>query len=160
MSVVSEHYTLGADEAEAVWFAGCLATLKGLGAQTGGVLAAVEFRHPPGFATPRHVHHDADEAFYVLAGSLRGFCGDRTWRATTGGFVWLPRGIPHGYAVDGDAILRTLALTVPAGFDQFVADASDPAETRTLPPPGELDIPRLVAAGKKHNIEILGPPDF
>ena len=84
MSVVSEHYTLGADEAEAVWFTGCLATLKGLGAQTGGVLAAVEFTHPPGYATPRHVHHDADEAFYVLEGSLRGFCGDRTWRATKG----------------------------------------------------------------------------
>jgi quercetin dioxygenase-like cupin family protein len=160
MAEVSEHYTLDAEEAEARWFIGCLATLKGVGAQTGGKLSAVEFTRPPGFATPRHVHHDADEAFYVLEGSLRGFCGDQTWRATKGGFVWLPRGIPHGYAVDGAETLRTLAITVPAGFDQFVADASDPTETRTLPPPGEPDIPKLLASGDKHNIETLGPPDF
>ncbi len=160
MSVVSEHYTLAADEGEALWFIGCLATLKGVGERTGGTLAAVEFTHPPGYATPRHVHHDADEAFYVLEGALRGFCGDQTWRATRGGFVWLPRGIPHGYAVDGDETLRTLAITVPAGFDHFVADASDPAVTRTLPPPSEPNFPRLLAAGDKHNIETLGPPNF
>ncbi len=160
MSAVSAHYTLGTDEGEALWFTGCLATLKGIGARTGGALAAVEFTHPPGYATPRHVHHHADEAFYVLEGTMRGFCGDRTWHASTGSFVWLPRGIPHGYAVDGDETLRTLAITVPAGFDQFVADASEPAETRTLPPAGEPNIPKLVAAGGKHNIEILGPPDF
>jgi quercetin dioxygenase-like cupin family protein len=160
MASPSAHYTLGDDEAEAVWFIGCLATLKGVGAQTGGALAAVEFTHPPGFATPRHVHHAADEAFYVLEGSLRGFCGDRTWRATTGGFVWLPRGIPHGYAVEGDETLRTLAITVPAGFDQFVADAGEPAAARTLPPPAEPDMPKLLAAGDRHHIETLGPPDF
>ncbi len=160
MASPSAHYTSGDDEAEAVWFLGCLATLKGVGAQTGGALAAVEFTHPPGFATPRHVHHAADEAFYVLEGSLRGFCGDRTWRATKGGFVWLPRGIPHGYAVEGDEPLRTLAITVPAGFDQFVADAGEPAAARTLPPPAEPDIPKLLAAGDRHNIETVGPPDF
>ncbi len=160
MSVASEHYTVSADEAKACWFTGCLATVKGIGARTGEALAAVEFTHPPGYATPRHVHHKADEAFYVIEGSLRGFCGDRTWRATKGGFVWLPRGIPHGYAVDGDETLRTLAITVPAGFDAFVVEASDPAETRTLPAPGELDIPKLITAGNRHNIEILGPPDF
>ena len=33
----------------------------------------VEFLHPPGFATPRHIHHRADEAFYVLSGSIHGF---------------------------------------------------------------------------------------
>jgi len=160
MSVVSEHYTLGADQGEALWFIGCLAIIKGGGGQTGGALAVVEFTHPTGFATPRHVHHDADEAFYVLEGAMRGFCGDRTWRVTKGGFVWLPRGTPHGYAVDGDETLRTLAITVPAGFDRFVADASDPAKTRTLPPLGEPNIPRLLAVGDKHNIETLGPPDF
>ena len=160
MSIVSEHYTLGADAAEEVWITGCLATIKCLQARTGGVLASVEVLHPAGYATPGHVHHDSHEAFYVLEGSLRGFCGEPTWRATKGGFVWLPRGIPHGYAVEGDEPLRTLALTVPAGFDQFVIEAGEPAETRTLPPPGPLDFPKLIAAGNKYNNEILGPPDF
>lgn len=159
MATASEHYALAEEDAEAIWFIGCLATLKGVGEQTGGALALVEFTHPPGFATPRHVHHAADEGFYVLEGAMRGFCGDRQWRATRGAFVWLPRGIPHGYAVDGDAPLRTLAFTVPAGFERFVADAGEPAGARTLPPPGAPDIAKLLAAGTKHHIETLGPPE-
>jgi Cupin domain len=60
----------------------------------------VEFLHPPGFATPRHIHHRADEAFYVLSGSIHGFCGDRVWAAGPDAFAWLPKGVPHGYSVE------------------------------------------------------------
>ena len=158
MARTSEHYALAADEAEAIWFLGCLATIKGIGDRTGGALAVVEFTHPPGFATPRHVHHTADEAFYVLEGAMRGYCGDQTWRATAGSFVWLPRGIPHGYRVDGDETLRTLAITVPAGFDRFVTEAGEPARERTVPPPGPPDIEKLDAAGTRYAIDNLGPP--
>jgi hypothetical protein len=118
----------------------------------------VEFIHPPDFATALHVHHTADEAFYVLAGSLRGVCGDREWQATTGAFVWLPLGIPHGYAAVGNETLRTLAFTVPAGFDRFVVEAGEPAQERTLPPPAPPDIAKLDAAGAKYGIETVGPP--
>lgn len=159
MSVVSEHYALAANDAEAIWFLGTLATIKAAGARTGGALAAVEFTHPPGFATPKHVHHAQDEAFYVLEGAMRGFCGDRSWHATTGSFVWLPRGIPHGYAVDGEETLRILAITLPADFERFVAEAGEPARERTLPPPGAPDIEKLLAAGDKYHIETLGPPE-
>ena len=75
--------------------------------------------------------------FYVLEGAMRGSCGDQTWRATPGSFVWMSRGIPHRYAVDGDETLRSLAITLPAGFERFVAEAGEPARERTLPPPGE-----------------------
>ncbi len=73
------------------WFFGTLATVKAPTVRTGGVLSVVEFLHPPGFATPRHVHHRADEAFYVLSGSIRGYCGEATFEAAEGEFVWLPR---------------------------------------------------------------------
>jgi len=159
MSHTSEHYALAEDEAEAVWFLGCLATLKATGARTGGAFTMVEFTHPPGFATPQHMHHAEDEAFYVLAGAMRGFCGDRTWRATVGSFVWLPRGIPHGYAVEGDETLRTLAMTLPGGWDGFIAEAGEPARERTLPPPGAPNIEKLLAAGDNYGIETLGPPE-
>ncbi|MBA3643897.1 MAG: cupin domain-containing protein, partial [Chloroflexia bacterium] len=128
------------------------------GSQTGGALATVEFLHPPRFATALHVHHTADEAFYVLSGAMRGVCGDQEWRATTGAFVWLPLGIPHGYAVDGDETLRTLAITVPAGFDRFIVEAGEPAGERALPPPTPPDIEKLEAAGAKYRIETVGPP--
>ncbi len=103
MSATSEHYVLSENEAEPIWFLGTLATVKAATTQTGGALSVVEFTHPSGFAVPRHIHHTTDEAFYILEGAMRGFCGDQTWHATPGSFVWLQRGIPHGYAVDGDA---------------------------------------------------------
>jgi quercetin dioxygenase-like cupin family protein len=155
MLSASEHYTLNDNEAEAYWFLGTLATIKASGALTGGALGVVEFIHPPGFATPRHVHHAEDEAFYVLEGAMRGFCGDRSWYATAGSFVWLPRGIPHGYAVDGDQILRSLAISLPAGFERFVAEAGEPTQERTLPPPAEPNVEKLLAAATKYGQEIL-----
>ena len=159
MAHASEHYALAEGDAEATWFLGTLATIKADGARTGGTVGLVGFTHPPGFATPRHVHHAEDEAFYVLAGTMRGYCGDRAWRATTGSFVWLPRGVPHGYAVEGEEPLRTLALSFPAGFERFVAEAGEPAPTRTLPPPGAPDVEKLLATATKYGQEILGPPE-
>jgi quercetin dioxygenase-like cupin family protein len=159
MAGESEHYVLAEDDALAVWFLGTLATIKADGARTGGALAVVEFTHPPGFATPRHVHRTADEGFYVLEGSMRGFCGDREWRASRGAFVWLPRGIPHGYAVEGDEPLRTLAFALPAGFECFVVEAGEPARTRDLPPPSPPDVEKLNAAAARVGIEHGGPPE-
>jgi len=159
MSAASEHYVLADDEAEAIWFLGTLATVKASADRTGGALSVVEFAHPPGFATPPHVHHATDEGFYVLEGAMRGSCGDRTWRAGPGSFVWLPRGVPHSYAVEGEETLRSLAITLPAGFERFVAEAGEPARERALPPPGEPDIEKLDAAAAKVGIEHLGPPE-
>jgi len=158
MTQVSEHYVLDAHESQAIWFAGCLATIPARGEQTGGRLAMVEFTHPAGFATPHHRHDDHDEAFYVLEGAMRGYCGEQTWRATKGSFVWLPRGVPHGYAVDSDETLRTLAITVPAGFARFVIEAGEPAAARQVPDPGPVDVEKMVAAGARQGIVILGPP--
>lgn len=131
--------------------------IKGAVNKTGNVLATVEFTHPPGFATPLHVHHNEDEAFYVLSGAIRGICGDQEWHASTGAFVWLPKDIPHGYMVDGDDLVRTLAICVPSGFDQFVIEAGEPAQKRALPPPSEPNIKKLVEAATKYGQETLGP---
>jgi quercetin dioxygenase-like cupin family protein len=158
MTADSEHYVLAEDEAEAIWFLGTLATVKASADRTGGALSVVEFTHPPGFATPPHVHRATDEGFYVLEGAMRGSCGDRTWHATPGSFVWLPRGVPHSYAVDGEETLRSLAITLIAGFERFVAEAGEPARERALPLPGEPDIEKLDAAAAKVGIEHLGPP--
>jgi len=157
MSNASTHYTLAADEGEAVWFTGTLATIKASGALTGNVLSLVEFRHPPGFSTPLHIHHNEDEAFYILEGAIKGILDGQPWEAGEGAFVWLPRGTAHGYTVVGDKPVRTLAITIPSGFDRFVIEAGVPAPERTLPPPAAPDIDKLLAAATRSGQEILGP---
>src|SRR5690606_8201746 len=54
------------DDATAIWFLGTLALIKGNGPDTGNIFGTVEFTHPAGFSTPLHVHHNEDEAFYIL----------------------------------------------------------------------------------------------
>lgn len=153
----SEHYTFAAGEGEAIWFLGTLATIKASSALTGGVMSMVEFLHPPGFSTPLHVHQYEDEAFYILEGAIRGINGDHPWFADAGSFVWLPRGIPHGYAVVGDVPVRSLVITIPSGFDQFVTEVGVPAESRTLPQPSAPDFEKLLAAAARNKQDVLGP---
>jgi mannose-6-phosphate isomerase-like protein (cupin superfamily) len=52
---------------------------------------------PPRFTAPLHVHHDDDEAWYVLEGALRVRLGDRDIDVPAGGAVLAPRGTPHTY---------------------------------------------------------------
>jgi mannose-6-phosphate isomerase-like protein (cupin superfamily) len=159
MESSSEFWTSAEEPDNDHWFLGTLATVKAPAFRTGGVLSLVHFLHPAGFATPRHVHDTEDEAFYVLSGSISGFCGDRTWSAGEGAFVWLPKGVPHGYTVDPGVPVRTLAITVPGGFDEFVAEVGEPALRHALPEMPQMpDIDTLLAAAAENGQRILGPP--
>ncbi|MBA3777776.1 MAG: cupin domain-containing protein [Chloroflexi bacterium] len=159
MSIGTCHYALAHDEGEAVWFLGALATIKAGRTQTGNAaFAVVEFTLPPGFAPPPHIHHMEDEAFFILEGSATGTCGDEQWEAEPGSFIWLPRGVAHGFKVGTDGPLKVFQITAPAGFDEFVKEVGEPAPSRTLPVQSPPDIEKLNAAAAKVGIEHLGPP--
>jgi uncharacterized cupin superfamily protein len=99
-----------------------------------------------------------DEAFYVLSGTARFHCEDQVFDAGPGDFVLLPVGLPHTFLVGADEPLRALQITTPAGFEEFAAEAGEPAARRELPAPGPLDPAFLGNAAARHHIEILGPP--
>jgi mannose-6-phosphate isomerase-like protein (cupin superfamily) len=151
-------YRHRADEGEALWFLGSLATVKAGGAETRGRLAVIEFVNPAGFAPPLHRHLEEDEAFYVLSGSARFRCDEQVFDVGPGDFVLLPVGRPHTFLVAGDAPLRALQITTPAGFEDFAAEVGEPAGERVLPAPGPLDPALLGHAAARHRIEVLGPP--
>jgi mannose-6-phosphate isomerase-like protein (cupin superfamily) len=46
---------------------------------------------------PLHVHHDDDEAWYVLEGALGFQLGDKELVAPAGAAVFAPRGVAHAY---------------------------------------------------------------
>jgi hypothetical protein len=104
------------------------------------------------------VHEAEEEAFYLLEGQLQVTCGDQTWTVGAGGFVLLPRGIPHAFSVTGSAGTKLLQISSPADFEQFAAEAGEPATRLTLPPPAEPNIPKLLEAMTKYGKRMVGAP--
>jgi quercetin dioxygenase-like cupin family protein len=139
------------------WFLGTLLQIRAHGAETGGRLAVIEQRARRGFSPPRHVHHREDTALLVVDGAITAVVGDESRELGPGGFVWLPRGIPHTFRVDSDTV-RQLEFVTPAGFEDFHLDTSDPAGFLDLPPPAAPDIPRLRNSIDGYGAEIVGPP--
>ena len=68
---------------------------------------------PPRLIAPRHVHHQDDEAWYVLEGTLRVQSGDNEIEAAAGSAILVPRGTPHTYWNAGTGRLRYLLIMTP-----------------------------------------------
>jgi quercetin dioxygenase-like cupin family protein len=145
------------DEGEARWWFNGLAVIKATAADTGGQMTIVEMTEPPGTEAPLHVHHREDEAFWVLEGDVTFEVGATTIEAHAGDYAFGPRDIPHRYTV-GDAGCRMLFICTPGGFEDLVVGMSEPARTRTLPPPSdkEPDMEQIATIAEAHGAELLG----
>jgi len=127
---------VGKDAGNARWWFGSLAVIKATAADTGGQMAIIEITEPPGAEAPLHVHHREAEGFWLLEGSATFEVGDTTIEAEAGDYLFGPRDIPHGYTV-GAAGCRMLFIMTPSGIEEFIIETSEPAASRTLPPPLE-----------------------
>jgi len=153
---------LADQEGEALWFNQDLLIIKATCEQTGGAFLLLEEHSQRGKATPLHTHPDADESFYVLEGEVLMHIDGAEQAAGPGGFVAVPRTVPHAFTVTSETA-RVLTMITPgrAAFEAFFRDAGEPARTRELPPPGPLEIERIQAAAERHgSVVILGPPPF
>lgn len=144
-------------EGEARWWFQCLAVIKATGADTGGQMSIIEITEPPGSEAPLHVHHREDEGFWVLEGDVTFDVGGTIIEAHAGDYAFGPRDIPHRYTV-GPSGCRMLFICTPGGFEDLVIAMSQPALSRTLPPPAteEPDWERIAAIAHAHGTELLG----
>jgi quercetin dioxygenase-like cupin family protein len=144
------------EEGEARWWLGQLAVIKATAADTGGQFTIVEVTSPPGYEAPPHVHYNEEEAFWILEGDLTLYIGDDEIEARAGDFALGPRNIPHRYTV-GPAGARLLFIVTPGGFEELVRDMSEPAPSRTLPPPpeGPPNLEWVKSVARRHNCELL-----
>jgi mannose-6-phosphate isomerase-like protein (cupin superfamily) len=145
-------------EGPALWFRDARVTLRATGASTGGAYALWETVAPPGDSPPLHVHHREEESFFVLEGMLTFRCGERTFSATPGSFVLLPRAVPHTFLVHGPGNARVIGLMTPGGGEQFFVAGGRPAAGDGLPPKSPPDLELLRRAFAKYGQEIVGPP--
>jgi quercetin dioxygenase-like cupin family protein len=150
-------------EGEALWVFGELQTYTLAGEDTGGAFTAFEMTVAPQSAPPPHIHHQADETFYVLEGTLEVSSGDRTIEAATGSWVYVPRGTIHTWKNVGAEPAKMLVLFTPAGSEGYFKELGEPAvgESWSPPPPppsGPPDVGRIVMVAGKYGTEILPPP--
>src|ERR671923_199988 len=75
-----------------------------------------------------HIHHREDETYYIIEGEFEFMEDDgSTFTAGAGSFVYLPKGRLHMHKNAGDTPARALVLVVPAGVDEFIEEAGEPA---------------------------------
>ncbi|MBV8113399.1 MAG: cupin domain-containing protein [Silvibacterium sp.] len=153
-----EPRSIAADEGSAYWFLNSLCTVKATTESTGGAWSLTHIVSPPREGTPYQLHHYEDEASYVLDGEVAFFCDGKKTVLGPGGYIFLPRRIPHGLRVEGDRPATMLILAMPGtGFVSLMQEASEPARERVLPEPQAPDVEKLTRICAKYGIEILGP---
>ncbi|RYG48781.1 cupin domain-containing protein [bacterium] len=84
---------------------------------TGGNLSFMVSKTTGG--APMHVHEREDEYFFVLAGRLTVTIGEEKSEVGEGGFVFMPRGVPHDWDVIGEEA-TVILMTVPAMLEEFL----------------------------------------
>ena len=144
----------------AYWTQSRLFIVHVTGEETDERLSLVEGLLPPDAMTPLHVLPRASQILHVLEGELTAYLPGVSRVLRRGDSMCQPIGVPQTHRVTSSEPARVLAITAPAGFERFVADAGRPAESLTLPPPDESppDLERLAAISAEHGIELLGPP--
>jgi quercetin dioxygenase-like cupin family protein len=129
------------------------------GEQTGGSFALTESTADAGYASPFHVHHNDDEAIYVLDGAIDLYLGDDVHEGREGSWFFMPRAVPHGYVVRENGPARMLILAAPAGFDRFFHEYGQPAAAGppTAPSLSKEEGEKILLS--EYGIEILPAPE-
>lgn len=149
------------DNAPAYWFLNALHLLLAHNQLGDGAYSLLHLTAPPNLETPYHLHHDEDEAFYVLDGEFTVIRDEEKIVAGPGSYIFLPRGVPHGFRASSDKESRVLIHVIPGGKVGFVAmmlELAVPIHDRhKLPESTPPDLKRLTTFCEQNNISILGP---
>ncbi len=119
-------------------------------AQTGGAFSLLEAEEPPGFGPPLHIHRDAAEAFYVIAGEYLIFLEGEEAVCPAGSFIFIPAGVVHGFRV-GNMVSRKLNLYTPSAMVGYFDKLSAAVKA------GHVDKASRAAIATAHSMDVLGP---
>ena len=125
-------------------------SVKASAEQTAGAFTLLEANEPADFGPPMHIHHDAGEAFYVVAGEYIIFVRDEQFACPAGSFVYIPAGTPHGFRVGAEPS-RKLNIYTPAAMLGYFDELSAAIAT------GKADPDSLTELAARYGMEVIGP---
>ena len=89
------------------------------GDETRGAWSLTELIEMPGTVTTWHRHPNTDQAYYVRDGVVTFKAEKKIYQLSAGGYIFIPRGMPHGHANVGAAPVKLLLINGPAGFERY-----------------------------------------
>jgi quercetin dioxygenase-like cupin family protein len=136
---------------------------KATGETTGGALDCCELRLDPQVGPPEHIHHQHDETFLVLDGSVRFKVGEERVDASVGTFVFVPRGTPHAWKNIGSEQARLLIVFTPGGMRGYFEELQPllPALMAGITDMTKVDATVMAQADavmQRYQYELVGPP--
>ncbi|MDB5270794.1 MAG: hypothetical protein JWP58_3834 [Hymenobacter sp.] len=131
---MNKPYELNIRDGKPYWMVDILWVVLAEQSTTNGTYSLMWQLCPQGSGPGPHCH-DQDESFYVLDGQITYRAGGETLVATTGSFVWIPRGTVHSFKVDSPTATLLNSYT-PAGFEQVIIHGGKAATHFELSPPG------------------------
>lgn len=92
---------------------------------TGGAFTLLETGNADvGSGPPLHIHHEADETFYVLAGAYRMHIAGEDHHCPAGSLIFVPKGTVHGFE-SLEPGTRKLNLYVPPAMEGFFEELDE-----------------------------------
>ena len=144
---------------ECFWVLGQRIDFLATGETTGGHYSLFHVFIPAGPPGPLpHVHRDADEFFFVVAGRIE-VLFEEAWRPLAAEqFLHVPRGTIHSFRNVTTEAARMLSGFVPSGFERFFRDFGHAARIDDLEPlpVEEVEIQRLRATASTYDMELAG----
>ncbi len=119
----SNGFALKKDGGIKINFRGTKMTVKVSGTDSENKYTLIEMVHPPNVGPALHTHSKAPEAYYVLDGEYSIRCGNKTYLAQVGDFVFIPKDIHHNYqsGPNGGKVL----IISPPGLEGYFKEVAD-----------------------------------
>lgn len=145
------------DEGDLFATMGSLLFVKVGAKETEKTYTLVEIKLGPQGEMPLHSLEKQDECLYVREGTIKVTVGDKTYESGPGGFFFVPKGTVHSFRNVGNKPARVLAMTKPAGLEDFIAAACDKGkDALAMPPKPEMkDLERLRKVGERHGVKVV-----
>lgn len=119
---------------------------------SGGSLGMFAINQPDAGGPPRHIHEDADEAFFIVDGEFEILAGDTVVVATEGEAAFAPKGAVHTFRSTREEGGTILVIVTPAGFEGFfrkvVEEGITPAD----------NMERFLEISEEFQQRMSGPP--